>query len=255
MVRTMLSPRPSLTLFSHLVSMPEAEIDLARAALVFAESEHPGIEIGYYVSVLDDLGAEAKRWLDAREGESLAERVHALLEWLYRMQGFHGNAEAYYDPRNSYLDDVLDRKKGIPISLAVVLMEVATRAGVSARGISFPGHFLVGIGEQKRLLVVDPFHGKLLGPSELDALHTRVSGSSEKFDPRRLEPCSNRQILIRMLTNLQHIHEKSGDDARLRSVLEHLAALTPSPEILAELERLGGQRALFWRSASGPSLN
>ncbi|WP_240807220.1 SirB1 family protein [Polyangium spumosum] len=255
----MLPSRPSLTLFAHLVSLPESELDLVQASLVFAESEYPSLDVARYVATLEGLGrAAARRIAQTAPHGTTEERVRVVLEWLYGSQGFRGNAEEYYDPRNSYLNEVLDRKKGIPITLAVVLLDVATRAGIDARGISFPGHFLVGAAErpkQTSRLVIDPFHGRILGASELEALHARATGAGTRIDPRLLEPCSKRQILIRMLSNLHRIHASRNDDERLRNVLEHLVALAPSPELHRELDRLGGSRALLARPSAHRSLN
>ncbi len=257
----MLPSRPSLTLFAHLVSLPESEIDLVQASLVFAESEYPTLDAARYVATLEGLGrAAARRIAQAAPHGTTEERVRVVLEWLYGSQGFRGNAEEYYDPRNSYLNEVLDRKKGIPITLAVVLLDVASRAGIDAQGISFPGHFLVGAGERRKRfdpsLVIDPFHGRILGSTELESLHARVTGSGPRIDPRLLEPCSKRQILTRMLSNLRSIHASRNDDERLRNVLEHLVAINPAPELCRELERLGGSRAILARpSAAGRSFN
>ncbi|MDI3284892.1 transglutaminase-like domain-containing protein [Polyangium sp. 15x6] len=271
----MVPSRPSLTLFAHLVSRPESEIDLVQAALVFAESEYPSLDVARYVATLEALGrAAARRIAQAAPHGTTEERMRVVLEWLYGSQGFRGNAEEYYDPRNSYLNEVLDRKKGIPITLAVILLDVATRAGIDAKGISFPGHFLVGAGEREKEaprsalerraarlgasnvnLVIDPFHGRILGNTELEALHARVTGAGPRVDPRLLEPCSKRQILARMLSNLRSIHASRGDDERLRNVLEHLVAIAPSPELTRELERLGGSRAILARPSAHRSFN
>ncbi|WP_232379307.1 SirB1 family protein [Polyangium fumosum] len=273
----MVPSRPSLTLFAHLVSRPEPEIDLVQASLVFAESEYPSLDVARYVSTLEALGRAAARRIaqDAPHGTT-EERVRVVLEWLYGSQGFRGNAEEYYDPRNSYLNEVLDRKKGIPITLAVVLLDVATRAGIDAKGISFPGHFLVGAGNRQKEaprpgfgtryaakqaetpgvpLVIDPFHGRILAGQELEALHARVTGAGPRVDPRLLEPCSKRQILARMLSNLRSIHASRNDDERLRNVLEHLVAIAPSPELSRELDRLGGSRAILARPTANRSFN
>jgi len=253
----MISPRPSpsLTLFAHLVAMPEPDIDLAEAALVFAESEYPRLEIRDYVAKLDDLGREARRLLDPRIALVPELAVRRLLDWMYNTLGFKGNTEAYYDPRNSYLNEVLDRRRGIPITLALVLLEIAARAGVEATGISFPGHFLVRAGGSDKPLVVDPFHGRILGPAELSALAARAASDPGANDPHKLEPCSKRKLLFRMLTNLRNIHASRNDDARLKNVLEHLAAISPSSDISRELERLGGGAAYVQRTNPGRMLN
>jgi len=251
----MITPRPSLTLFAHLVSTNEAEIDLAEAALVFAESEYPGLEIPSYMAVLDDLGREVRHRIDRRGEETAEGRARILLEPLYVSLGYHGNTEAYYDPRNSYLNEVLDRRAGIPISLALVLLEVAARARVEAVGISFPGHFLVRAGAPEKPFIVDPFHGRVLGSAELSALAARVTKENTTVDPKKLEPCTKRQLLFRMLTNLRNIHASRNDDEKLKNVLEHLMAISPQAELRRELERLGGTNAFVTARLPGRSLN
>lgn len=162
--------------------------------------------------------------------------------WLYGEAGFHGNAEDYYDPRNSFLNEVLDRKKGIPISLALVFLEVARRAGVTAHGVSFPGHFLVRVEDDANAIVVDPFDGRVLGREDLMALQKRFVGNTQTLDPRLLEPCGKRAMLFRMLNNLRHVYATNGDMLRMRAALERMAVISPTKEICAELEELGGSR-------------
>src|SRR2546430_2404900 len=132
-----------LALFAHMLARTDDEIDLAQAALLLAEPEYPGLDIPHYIGVLDRLRAEAARALGGVALGVLAAR--RLLGLLYEELGFRGNDKDYYDPRNSFLNEVLERRTGIPISLAVVVTEVARRAGVEAQGISFPGHFLVRV--------------------------------------------------------------------------------------------------------------
>src|SRR5881394_2873843 len=130
--------RADLTLFAHVVKRPEAELDLAQASLLVAETEYPDLDVARSIEVLDQLGTEARRRIGA-ESELALKR---LLWLLYEELGFRGNSEDYYDPRNSFLNDVLERRIGIPISLAVVLIETGARLGVALEGVGFPGHFL-----------------------------------------------------------------------------------------------------------------
>jgi regulator of sirC expression with transglutaminase-like and TPR domain len=237
--------RADLTLFAHIVSRPEPELDLAEAALLIAEPEYPGLDIVRYVGLLDELGAEARdRLARAAHHESESElALRRVLRLLYDERGFRGNAADYYDPRNSFLNEVLDRRTGIPITLAVVLLEVCRRAGLSARGVSFPGHFLVrapgapGNGP----LFVDPFDGRLLSPADLRALHARSTGEERDPDPRLLEPTTKSQLLLRMLNNLRAIYANRSDRERLRGVLERIQVLAPSEELARQLEQLGGE--------------
>jgi regulator of sirC expression with transglutaminase-like and TPR domain len=238
MVASMLD-RADLTLFSHVVSRPEAELDLAQAALLIAEGEYPGLDVSHYMDLIDRLGAAARDRLAGGEpGSETALRQIAAL--LYQEHGLRGNLEDYYDPRNSFLNEVLDRRVGIPITLAVVFIEVCQRAGVAARGVSFPGHFLVRAPGARGPLFVDPFDGRLLAPDDLRRLYTRSTGEERDPDPRLLEPADKRQILIRMLNNLRGIYAGRSDRERLRGVLERLQVLAPSDELARQLEELGG---------------
>jgi len=211
-------PVVDLTLFRHAVTRPDAELDLAQAALLIAEPEYPDLDIPRCLETLDALGASAAR-VAPRSGEPALQRI---ARHLHEDAGFHGNDEDYYDPRNSYLNEVLSRRTGIPITLAVVVMEVARRAGVVAQGVSFPGHFILR-GEGP--IYVDPFDAGLLDEEKLRELHARTTGSSQKPDPRLLAPASKRAILARMLNNLRAIFTERGDRARLQDVLDRMQVL------------------------------
>jgi regulator of sirC expression with transglutaminase-like and TPR domain len=237
-------PRAELTLFAHVADRPDAEIDLAQAALLIAEDEYPGLDVAAYVERLDALGDAARaRLLDVdKPGDRRTQaRLERVLTFMYRELGFHGNQVDYYDPRNSWLNDVLDRKVGIPITLAVVLLEILARAGVEAAGVSFPGHFLVRSPGPKGPLFVDPFDGRILSREDLRELHGRVAGGPSDPDPRLLEPADKRQVLVRMLHNLRGIFAARGDRLRLRATLERLEVLTPSEELRSEIATLGGE--------------
>jgi regulator of sirC expression with transglutaminase-like and TPR domain len=228
-----------LSLFAHLVARPDAEIDLAKVALVIAEPEYPGLDIPHYIAELDRLAARARARLhDLGQG---IEAAQALLELLYQEHGFRGNAGDYYDPRNSFLNEVLDRKTGIPITLAIVITEVARRAGLVADGVSFPGHFLVRVPVDSGLVIVDPFRGRLLDTDELQALQTRATGQDRELELGLLEAASRKQILLRMLSNLRAIYAQASDLDRLRATIERMAVLAPTDEqIRRDLARLGG---------------
>ena len=238
-------PRAELTLFAHIASRPDGEIDLAQASLLIAEDEYPGLDVAAYVEHLDTLGAAAMaRVMDVdKPGDrrTMTARLERVLAYIYKELGFHGNAVDYYDPRNSWLNDVLDRKMGIPITLAVVVLEICARAGVEAAGVSFPGHFLVRAPGPNGPLFVDPFDGRILSRDDLRELHGRVAAEPSDPDPRLLEPADKRQVLVRMLHNLRGIFAARGDRGRLRSTLERLEVLTPSDELRREITSLGGE--------------
>jgi regulator of sirC expression with transglutaminase-like and TPR domain len=162
----------------------------------------------------------------------------AILGLLYRDEGFRGNVLDYYDPRNSFLNDVLERRTGIPITLAVVLMGVARRAGLRLDGVSFPGHFLVrATSENGGYLFVDPFEGRIITREEMESVWEASTGNPGPIDDAVLIPATRRQIIARLLTNLRCIYEIQGDGPRLCHVLARLAVVNPSTEAQQRLER------------------
>lgn len=229
-----MSSRLSLTLFAHVCS--SIEQNFADAALLIAEIERPDLDVPRYLALLDELGARVRAV--TRSGASDETRLGSAVRWLYEEAGFHGNEDDYYDPRNSFLSEVIDRRSGIPISLAVVLTEVCQRADIPAYGVSFPSHFLVRSGPGN--LIIDPFSGRLLRREELRALYTRVTGDQRDPPDRLLLPASKPQILLRMLANLRGIYAARSDVEHLLAVLERMHVLAPSEELAREIQRLGG---------------
>lgn len=249
--------RVDLTLFAHVVARPDEQIDLAQAALLIAESEVKDLDVARYIRMLDDLGKQAAAEMarapeGARAGagdDGGGGRVERLLRWMFDDAGFCGNTVDYYDPRNSFLNHVLDRRKGIPITLAVVLIEVGRRAGVEVNGVSFPGHFLARIEGARGPSFIDPFDGRVLTREDLRTLHARTAGDKRDPDPRLLEAATKKQIIVRMLNNLRGIYAARGDQERLRGVIERMEVLAPSDEGREKLEELGGSKPWPTRSS------
>ena len=230
-----------LLLFAHLLRQPDHELDLESTALLLCEPDYPGLDIPGFIAKLDVMGELARIRLEADRhcGPAPADRVLPILRLLYGELGFRGNVSDYYDPRNSFLNEVIDRRTGNPISLAIVLMAVCRRAGVETFGISFPGHFLVGARRRDNTLaVVDPFDGRMVRWAELRALYESATGDPSEIDERCLAPAARRQILVRMLNNLRAIYEVRGDQRRLRFVLERMSVLSPSEEVKSRLNAL-----------------
>src|SRR5438128_692120 len=138
-----------------LASNPRAPVDLAEAALYLARDEYPDLDVEAYVSQLSAMAHEARRYLTG----DLETRVAGLCHYLFHDMGFRGNVQAYYDPRNSYLNEVLERRTGIPITLSLVAMAIGFRAGMEIAGIGLPGHFIVKAVSKTQELLFDPFHG------------------------------------------------------------------------------------------------
>jgi regulator of sirC expression with transglutaminase-like and TPR domain len=217
------SPRDE---FARAAGAAADEIDLAAAALWIAAEEVPGLDVPAYLARLEALaGALAPAWpADA----ALALRVACLNRFLFEEQGFRGNTADYYDPRNSYLNEVIDRKLGIPITLSIVYIAVARHLGLDARGISFPGHFLVKCLGAEGYVVVDAFAGAALSRSECQERLGAVAGREVALDPAlHLRAATGSEVLVRTLSNLKQIYLARGDLAGTLSCVDRILLLTP----------------------------
>ncbi len=210
-----------------------ADPDLARAALLIARLEYPRLDPAPYLARLDQMGHDVRRRLAERPG-ALPDQFDTLSRYLYEDQGFHGNREHYEDPRNSCLNQVLDRRCGIPVTLAIVFLEIAKRAGVPAVGVGFPGHFLIRersepAASARLPLVIDPFdRGRALSERDCRALLRQSLGDAAEFDLKLLAPITPRQILLRVLGNLKRMYVQLRSFPQARDVTELLLALNPS---------------------------
>ena len=225
--------------FASVVQRPDAEIELDHAALLLGDRDGAEVDVDRYRDVLDDLAYSAERAQRELSNRSFA-GARAITRVLFVEEGFRGNVDDYYDPKNSFLHEVLDRRTGIPISLSVVYMEVARRIGLRVTGVGFPGHFLVRAFDDDRAVVIDPFNGgAVLGKDDLQDLLTRVVGPDARLDATMLAPIPKTQILTRMLVNLAGIYGKRGDLFRSLDVLERLHLLdSGNPKLERELETL-----------------
>jgi regulator of sirC expression with transglutaminase-like and TPR domain len=232
--------------FAEVVQRDDDDIELDVAALLIGAWDNHGLDVASYRTTLDHIAAQAAAAIDATASGG-SDRpwaaARALARTLFGELGFRANAADYYDPRNSFLAAVLDRRVGIPITLSVLYVEVARRVGVAARGVCFPGHFLVRVDGGPVPLILDPFAGGAeLDRAGLEALHARFAGSDARLDHASIAPSPKHQILARMLHNLGGIYGRAGDLFRSIKILEHLAALDPSNhDIERELDRLRGQ--------------
>jgi regulator of sirC expression with transglutaminase-like and TPR domain len=222
-------------LVAALVSASNAPgTSLAPAALVIARIECPRLDPDPYVARLDAMGDAARRAIGGQEGEeggSAKARIAALNAYLFDDLRFTGNRDRYEDPRNSCLNEVLDRRTGIPLTLSIVYLEVARRAGLLVEGVNFPGHFLVRCadGAAGGHLVIDPFHaGAILSEHSCRLLLQKHVGDEVAFSRSLLAPATRLQILIRMLLNLKRIYVHMHSFPQARDVTELLLALTPS---------------------------
>jgi regulator of sirC expression with transglutaminase-like and TPR domain len=222
-------------------------IDLARAALAVAREEYPELDEGHYLRLLDRLAHGVQDGLPS--GASPERKVGRLNSYLFHELGYNGNRTDYYDPRNSFLNEVLDRRTGIPLTLSIVYMEVGRRCGLRVDGVGFPGHFLCKVQLDGGELVVDPFHrGQLLGLEEIKRRLAAAVGDQVKFDARVLRAAKPREILVRMLQNLRSVYQERNDIPRALSAVDRLLLLAPENvrglrERAQLCEQLGGQAA------------
>jgi regulator of sirC expression with transglutaminase-like and TPR domain len=215
---------------------------LAPAAFAIAGVEYPALDAAPYLQRLERMGEAAAGRLQRQRGTGAQVLIATLNAYLYEELGFSGNREHYDDPRNSFLNEVFDRRIGIPISLAVVYLEIGRRAGLPLEGVNFPGHFLVRAPAQPagadEDLIIDPFHsGALL--SEVDCRHLlrQHVGEEAAFDRGLLATATRQQIVVRMLVNLKRLYVRMRSFPQARAIADLLLAVDPSA--LAELRDRG----------------
>ena len=227
--------------FTQAASSPDP--GLARPALLIARLGYPRLDPAPCLQQLEEIGDGAAERLAASDlGTDPHGPIETLNKYLFEDQGFAGNTSDYDDPRNSFLNQVLERRTGIPITLALVYIEVARRAGVRVEGVNFPGHFLLrfpfGVDDEDSAVIVDPFHsGAVVSETDCRALLRKHAGGSVAFEPQLLAPATKQQILIRMLVNLKRIYVRMRSFPQGRAITELLLAVNPSA--LSELRDRG----------------
>ena len=207
--------------------IPDEQIDLLVAALTFARAEYPDIDIPDRLAQVALLASRAHQLRGASEDP--AHTISCINTVLFREDGFAGNQSEFYDPRNSYLNEVLDRKLGIPISLSVIYMEVARRLGLPLVGVGLPGHFLLKFYDiSGHQVFIDPFSaGRLLTPAECQVRLDEVYGGEIPLKPEFLHSVSKRQILTRMLSNLRSIYIGSRNFKKALTIIDFILAIHP----------------------------
>jgi regulator of sirC expression with transglutaminase-like and TPR domain len=190
--------------FSDLMSVGDDDFGLAEAALLIAAENDPTIEVSAVLATLDQMARDAGVFLPV--GGSTREALGALNRYLFDHFGLVGNQVDYYDPRNSFLNDVLDRRMGIPITVSVVYLEIGWRLGLPLFGIGLPGHFLLGCRDGDDTIILDAFNrGRICSMDECAEMINRIYGGALQFHPTMLRPVTRRDIVIRMLGNLRGI--------------------------------------------------
>ena len=230
--------------FASLVAGADETINLAHAALLIAEEEEPRGAVARNLALLVEMGEEARRRVKANPHVA----IETLNRFMFDELGFAGDEQNYYDVRNSLLARVLERRRGLPITLSIIYMDVARRAGLNAEGVGLPGHFIVRInavaGKAKEILV-DPFYGKVIDEDECQQRLDSMYGGQVILTEKHLRAMSKREILVRVLRNLQGIYLNSNSHRQALAVVERLQLLAPRSleahrmrgSLLAQLER------------------
>jgi regulator of sirC expression with transglutaminase-like and TPR domain len=213
--------------FQQLVTLPDGAIPLAEAALLMACEEYPQLTISPYLDQLDAIAAQVKATL--HEGDAPMEIAKKISAILFDQLGFRGNTEDYYDPRNSFFNDVLERRMGIPITLSAVYMEIARRLPFPVSGVGMPGHFLVKYSDRTLEFFLDPFNrGEILTQQDCEEKLKGMYGDSLQFSEQLLDAVTHRQILARMLNNLKAIYLKGQTYDKGLAIVDMMMLVDPN---------------------------
>jgi regulator of sirC expression with transglutaminase-like and TPR domain len=216
----------SRQLFYQEIHQPDSQINLERAALYLAQEEYPDLDVEAYLNGLDTMAAEVTERLP-QELYPLR-MVQTINRYLYDDLGFCGNTREYYDPRNSFLNQVIDRRTGIPITLSLVYLAIAKRLEFPMVGVGMPGHFLIRPVADEMEVFVDPFHrGEVMFPQDCQQRLSQLFGETVQIQPQFLETVTPPQFLARMLTNLKAIYLNQGDLLRTLAAIERILLLFP----------------------------
>lgn len=212
--------------FAAVVAQQDEDVNLALAALLIAAEEYPQLLPEPYLARIDMLAERVRDRLDDETAPLVV--LQEVSRVLFEEEGFRGNAEAYYDPRNSFLNDVLDRRTGVPLTLSLLYLEVGWRLGLPLHGVNFPGHFLVRYDGEAVQLLVDPFQrGEIRFQDEAQELLDRVYGGTVSLQPSYLRPAGRKDILVRLLSNLKGIYLNTRDDRRALAATERILLVRP----------------------------
>ncbi|MEB3282876.1 MAG: transglutaminase-like domain-containing protein [Lyngbya sp.] len=215
--------------FYQEINQPDEQINLAKAALYIAQEQFLNLDPEEYLNALDEMAAEVLERLD--EQRYPLKVIKTLNQYLFEDLGFVGNRSNYYDPNNSFLNQVIERRTGIPITLSVVYLEIAKRLDFPMVGIGMPGHFLVRPDFEGAGIYVDVFNqGEILFPEDCQAKLAEVYGQQVKLRPQFLTPVTSRQILARMLTNMKVIYMNVGEILNAVSAIERILLLFPEAQ-------------------------
>lgn len=232
--------------FFQMASVPDDQIDLARGALLIAKTAYPDLDEWFYLEWLNQMASRVKG--DVAVIKNSADIILRVNQLLFDEEGLRGNRENYYDPDNSFLNRVLERKLGIPITLSLIYVEVAGRLGLDVRGIGLPGHFITAMYHSSGVIFIDPFNrGEIRTVDDCRKMVRTHLGDSGASDPHWLQPIGRKAFLARMLRNLKLIYARKGDDVMLFRMIHWI--LTLEPEAPAELRA----RAELYEAIGNPA--
>jgi regulator of sirC expression with transglutaminase-like and TPR domain len=232
--------------FSRIASLSDDQIDLAEGALLISRTTYPELDESLYLGRLDRIAARVRRDLTAdTEAEDIIARMNHVL---FAIEKFRGNQDDYYDPDNSFLNRVLDRKTGIPITLSLIYIEVAGRLGLDVRGIGLPGHFITALYHKSEKFFIDPFnHGEIRSMADCLEIVRKYTGEPAAPDGQWLQPIGKKELLARMLRNLKLIYAQQENDVMLFKMIHWI--LTLQPESPSELSA----RAMMYEDMGNPA--
>ncbi len=220
----LIHPAEARRRFSELAEGEITNDNLALGALLIALEDYPRLDVGGYLDELDALAARVER--RCTPGEPPVFRLGHLHAEMFDTDHYRGDTHSYYDPRNAYLNEVLDRKMGIPITLSLVFLHVAAKIGLSAHGVGLPGHYIVKVQFELNEVYVDPFHsGATLTIPEIGALLQQLSGGNTQLASEHLRAWNGRETLHRVLANLVSMWSRAGDTRRANSARERMELL------------------------------
>lgn len=213
-------------LFAEMVRRRDDELDLGAAALLIAQEEYPDLRVEEYIERLDSMGTELAPRIDLGDGPQGV--ISVVNRYLFDELGFHGDQENYFNTHNSFLNDVLDSRSGIPITLSVIYIEVCRRLGLPVQGVGLPGHFIVKYVTNSSPILIDPFHaGALLSREDCDERVKAIYGPAAPLRESFLAAATKRQILARILYNLKGVYLREKNYPKALGIVELLLALSP----------------------------
>ena len=216
--------------FAREVDRPEEDLNLARAALLVAREEYLQLPVDRYLVRLDVLAEEARDRLGIERAPAVV--LAEASNHLFAVRKLRGNRDHYHDPRNSFLNDVLDRGLGIPLTLGMVLLEVGWRLGLPLEGVNFPGHFMVRYRGEAMTFLIDPFHGGLIrSRKEVRQILNQQRGGRPRLERRHFKTASRRDMIVRLLLNLKGIYHRAGDDTRALAAVERILVVRPTARV------------------------